>query len=79
MIIHESPKDFMRDDIFNDFPFLVSHVHKFHIFVAVFLISMSHVHASNLAVVGELGRYPLYIDKQKYGIYEHETPKTENH
>ena len=37
----------MRDDIFNDFPFLVSHVHKFHIFVAVFLIPMSHVHVSH--------------------------------
>ena len=58
----ESPRDFMRDDIlmivffrdilaymffFNDFQFLVSHVHKFHIFVAVFLISMSHVHVSH--------------------------------
>jgi hypothetical protein len=32
---------------FNNFQFLVSHVHKFHIFVAVFLISMSHVHASH--------------------------------
>ena len=32
---------------FNDFQFLVSHVHKFHIFVAVFLISMSHVHVSH--------------------------------
>jgi hypothetical protein len=32
---------------FNDFQFLVSHVHKFHIFVALFLISMSHVHVSN--------------------------------
>jgi hypothetical protein len=31
----------------NDFQFLVSHVHKFHIFVAVFLISMSHVHVSH--------------------------------
>ena len=66
----------MPDDIFNDFPFLVSHVHKFHIFVAVFLISMSHVHASNLAVVGELGRYPLYIDivisMIKYWIRLHE-------
>ena len=52
----------MRDDIlmivffrnilaymffFNDFQFLVSHVHKFHIFVAVFPISMSHVHVSH--------------------------------
>jgi hypothetical protein len=27
--------------------FLVSHVHKFHIFVAVFLISMSHAHVSH--------------------------------
>ena len=32
---------------FNDFQFLVTHVHKFHIFVAVFLISMSHVHVSH--------------------------------
>ena len=52
----------MRDDIllivffrdilaymffFNDFQFLVTHVHKFHIFVAVFLVSMSHVHVSH--------------------------------
>jgi hypothetical protein len=54
----ESPRDFMCDDIFNDcvflrhfgicyFQFLVSHVHKFHIFVAVFLIPMSHVHVSH--------------------------------
>ena len=32
---------------FNDFQFLVSHVHQFHIFVAVFLKSMSHVHVSH--------------------------------
>ena len=32
---------------FNDFQFLVTHVHKFHVFVAVFLVSMSHVHISH--------------------------------
>jgi hypothetical protein len=32
---------------FNDFQILVSHVHKFHIFVAGFLISMSHAHVSH--------------------------------